>query len=93
MNKTTTIVIGDPSKTSTSNPIVFDCVLNNVTPEVTQGRDILKKTYQVPGDFNFVELICKGYFNHKDLMFAYTDAGNRSAGFLFIGNWNDGIVA
>ena len=68
--------------TQISNPIKFELLL-----------DVFLKPQNstcIPGQFNYIELICKNYNSSKDLMFAYIE--NRSDGVLFIGKWNDGIV-
>jgi len=45
-----------------------------------------------PKEFSNIELIAMNfsYANHPDLMFAYNK--NRSAGILYLGKWNDGVV-
>jgi hypothetical protein len=45
-----------------------------------------------PNDFNYIELVSKGYAAGMDLMFAYDRPEERESGVLYIGYWNDGIV-
>lgn len=46
-----------------------------------------------PCDFQYIELICKNYtLSAGDLMFAYDDPEAREDGFLFLGDFGDGIV-
>lgn len=45
-----------------------------------------------PKEWEFIELVSKGYGSDMDLMFAYDAPEDRAEGFLFIGYWNDGVV-
>jgi hypothetical protein len=45
----------------------------------------------IPEDWDVIELICRGNYMGKDLMFAY-DKGERSNGYLYLGHFNDGVV-
>lgn len=52
----------------------------------------LSKTSLQPIDFKNIELVCREYAGKGtyDIMFAYDD--NRSAGSLYLGHFNDGVV-
>ena len=46
-----------------------------------------------PCHFQYIELICKNYtLSAGDLMFAYDDPEVREDGFLFLGDFGDGII-
>lgn len=82
------IILGDIPKEKKGKPIVFKQFL-------TTDLEIIENisTY-TPEDFEVIELICKDYNSNKhnsyDLMFAYDK--DRSEGYLFLGQFNDGIV-
>jgi hypothetical protein len=84
---TKTIVIGELVQKQ-KNPIVFLYLLNHCSPK----GSILEKSTEYPHNYKFIELIASNYNDGCDLMFAYNDPLDRSAGVLYIGHWNDGVV-
>ena len=86
-------IIGDKPKTHKYSGIRFmKCLDSNYKME---GGILLMNQPRV---YDEIELICRDYTNTgmygkpgMDLMFAY-DAEGRSAGVLFLGWFNDGIV-
>jgi hypothetical protein len=89
--KTETIVIGNQKLGRELIPIKFNYLLNSVS--AVDGDDILLTATEEANQYNYVELICLNYHCGKDLIFAYMDPNDRTNGMLFIGKWNDGIVA
>lgn len=82
------IEIGKNQNNQTKVPIVFDYVMDMPPPN---AETFIKSDY-IPSYFKYIELVCRDYFDCKDLMFAYDDPEVRSEGFLFVGNWNDGVI-
>jgi hypothetical protein len=87
-------IIGEQQSEKTKTAIEFKCFLNSVNPN---GDHILypatnERPLPFPHSYNFIELICRDYTTDSDLMFAYNDPNDRSAGRLYIGNFNDGVV-
>jgi len=88
-------IIGDKPKTHKYSGIRFVKYLNS-DYEMVGG---MHRSSIQTNAYDEIELICRDYTNtgmygHKpgmDLMFAY-DAKGRSAGVLFLGWFNDGIV-
>jgi len=88
-------IIGDKPKTHKYSGIRFVKYLNS---DYKMEGGMHRSSIQASA-YDEVELICRDYTNtgmysHKpgmDLMFAY-DAEGRSAGVLFLGWFNDGIV-
>lgn len=92
--KTQVTIIGEQPVKKTKNVIKFHCYLNSVNPN---GDNILypatnERPLPFPHSYNFIELICRDYTADSDLMFAYNDPNDRSAGRLFIGKFNDGVA-
>lgn len=82
---TKTIIIGDEQQKK--KPIEFHKFLflnDDGEIELIDGFDTR------PSDYLTIELISLKYSEDFDLMFAHR--GNRSAGCLFLGKWNDGVV-
>jgi len=81
------IVLGEAlSKEKT--PITFSSIL-------TYGKFHDATDQRYPKDFEYLELIAKGYTNdtiEPDIIFAYNDPKKRNEGYLFLGKWNDGVV-
>jgi hypothetical protein len=85
---TKTIIIGEKPSTKEVKKIEFDTFLteDNIFEECANVG-------LIPSSFKFIELITKKYnMDNQDLMFAYDDPNDRSAGFLMLGWWNNGIV-
>lgn len=85
---TETIVLGVPKERA--DKIVFEKILTDDL-EVTPSNSY---AWNKPSEWNYVELICKDYsgVGSYDLIFAYNDPDNRSAGVLYLGHWNGGVV-
>jgi hypothetical protein len=85
-NMTKTIVLGAEHPKTEKTKIKFIKVLS--------GWYEVEEAYSsgTPDDFNYIELVSKGYAQVMDLMFAYDDPDKRKDGVLYIGYWNDGIV-
>lgn len=86
-------VIGEESTPKNLTPIEFKYFLNFSSPQEKKGESILPVSEMdetKPSDYKFIELICKDYLDN-DLMFAHN--GKRSDGILYMGKWNDGVVA
>lgn len=82
---TKTIIIGRPSKTQPKKEIEFTKFLNST--------GVVTGCVAKPHNYKYIELICKNYYEGFDLMFAYDGSKDRSAGVLYIGHWNAGIVS
>ena len=87
-------IIGDKPKTHKYSGIRFVKYLNSA---YKMEGGMHRSSIQASA-YDEVELICRDYTNNRmygkpgmDLMFAY-DASGRSAGVLFLGWFNDGIV-
>ena len=87
-------IIGDKPKTHKYSGIRFVKYLNSAYK--MEGH--MHPSCIQPSAYDEIELICRDYTNTgmynkpgMDLMFAY-DASGRSAGVLFLGWFNDGIV-
>lgn len=81
--KTKVTIIGKQDNQSRLKSIVFSSVLL---------KDFqVKDTETKPREYKNIELICVNYSSYRDLMFAYDD--DRSEGYLYLGHFNDGIVA
>jgi hypothetical protein len=50
-------------------------------------------TVTSPREYKFIELIAPKYFSDYDVMFAYNNPDLRSYGSMYLGFWNDGVVA
>lgn len=87
---TTTIVIGEIKESKKLTPIKFERVLNNVGSIGALSAVI--EAGSSPGDYNYIELVCKNYQPGNDVMFAYNNPFRRENGMLYIGKWNDGVV-
>jgi len=83
--KTTLIVVGETVTPSTLKPITFHRVL-------TIDGDVVDSSGN-PHQFKFVELISRGYSDKFDVMFAYDTPELRRCGTVFLGKWNDGVLA
>lgn len=79
---TKTIIIGGEQQKK--KPIKFHKFLNE------KGGIEFVGGLSKPSDYLTIELISLKYGEDFDLMFAYR--GDRSAGVLFLGKWNDGVV-
>lgn len=79
------IVLGEEEQKKERRPISFDKALDT---------DPIKFTTSInnPSTYGIIELICRNYEQGTDLMFAYDKGENRSAGVLYLGQWNDGFV-
>jgi hypothetical protein len=87
---TKVIVIGGDEVQNEKKQIVFERMLNDATGN---SDDALKRVEDVfPDQYNYIELICRNYQKDCDLMFAYNEKNDRSAGVLFIVRFNDGVV-
>ena len=85
---TKTIVIGEVGQAKKRAPINFDKLLG-------ENLKFESAEYCNPNDYKYIELVCRNYDGEgkgTDVMFAYDNPTNRSAGVLFIGQWNDGFV-
>ena len=87
-------IIGDKPKTHKYSGIRFVKYLNS---DYKMEGEMHRSCIQASA-YDEIELICRDYTNTgmwnkpgMDLMFAY-DASGRSAGVLFLGWFNDGIV-
>ena len=93
--KTTTIVLGDTTKSNKYKHIKFiKCITIDYLSDAFANEGP-SDAYKVPKDYNYIELICKDYSesgNSKDIMFAYDNADERSSGVLYIGYWNEGTI-
>jgi len=87
---TKTIILGKPTYADVKRSIEFftHIYVRDVFEASSEQVDELSQ----PHEWGFIELICKDYAPHLDLMFAYDDAGDRSNGCLMVGCWNDGVV-
>ena len=86
MTKTKCIVLGDPNQKK--KPIEFVLYIDN---KKTECANRVTKSYDKPGDLNYIELIKKAYNpSDYDIMYAYTS--NRDDGCLYLGHWNDGVA-
>jgi hypothetical protein len=96
------IVLGEQELVGKA-PIQFTyCLITDsvykANPEDNHCCEMLP-TNDTPTQYDNIELICKCYTAgenrngpYYDLMFAYHDGENRSAGTIYLGYWNDGIV-
>ena len=81
---TKTIIVGE-SEHKEQKPIEYKMHMShNFELKSGAGYD--------PSQSKYIELICKRYNGHSDLMFAYNDPNKRSDGLLYVGHWNDGVV-
>jgi hypothetical protein len=87
---TKTIILGKPTYADVKRSIEFftHIYVRDVDESLTEQVD----KFSQPHHWCYIELICKDYAPHLDLMFAYDDAGDRSEGCLMVGRWNDGVV-
>ena len=94
--KTQVMIIGEQPVKKTKNAIKFQCYLNDVNPDsdniLYHATDEYESPFPFPHSYNFIELICRDYLIGSDLMFAYNDPNDRSAGRLYIGKFNDGVA-
>lgn len=84
---TKVIILGEEPKKECKEKIKAIHLLN---------EDLEKEKYIVDDgslvQFEIIELVCRNYYNgDMDLLFAY-DKGDRSAGALYLGHFNDGVV-
>ena len=87
---TTTIVLGaERTKTKKYTDIKFIKMLTGDFRVETTDRVVLSNR---PEEWEFIELVSKGYGSDMDVMFAYDAPDEREDGYLFIGYWNDGVV-
>lgn len=77
-------VIGSKARPKELKPIEF-CSYFNVVKGTCSATAL-------PGNYNYIELICLNYQGQLDLMFAYADASDRNDGALYLGKFNDGVV-
>ena len=91
MNTKCTVIGEESAPKKELIPIEFKYFLNFDSPK-EQKNSVLPvgELDGKPSDYLFIELICKDYVAN-DLMFAHN--GNRSEGVLYMGKWNDGVVA
>jgi hypothetical protein len=94
MNATKTIVIGHAGCLPVKQSISFKHYLEHNVDEPESLKLVSTKgTLGLdPSEFKYIELICSGYTEGCDLMFAYVNPNKRDHGVLFIGKWNDGVV-
>jgi len=59
------------------------------------GGSTIDDTVTLPSEYKFIELIAPKYFyfSDYDVMFAYNNPDLRSYGSMYLGFWNDGVVA
>ena len=79
-------IIGDKPKTNELKKIEF---FKGLTEKGVIDTDINQIN---PSEFNYIEVICLGYSNDFDLLFAYDDENKRHYGILYLGKFNDGVV-
>ena len=92
---TTVIVLGTHTKSNKYKHIKFIKYISVDNLSDAFANNGLNDAYKVPKDYSYIELICKDYAesgNSMDLMFAYNNADDRSAGVLYIGYWNEGTI-
>ncbi len=76
-------VIGEVTKPTKIEFLYLINVEADGTPTIAQPS-------APPGSFEYLELVCRGYNNGLDLMFAHD--GDRTKGCAYLGHFNDGIV-
>lgn len=87
-------IIGSNTQ-SVKSKIQFVGYLNNLNPTSQYSLVPCDSSTNVkcyPHDYKYIELICKGYNEGWDLMFAYNNENDRGNGTLFYGYFNDGVV-
>lgn len=88
MNTKCTVIGQETSPAKDLKLIEFKYLLNLDKPN--GGDEITESGKDKPSHYKYIELICKNYVAN-DLMFAHN--GDRSNGILYMGKWNDGVVA
>ena len=91
MNKKNTkvIVMGSSVENKPVKSIEF---VRSLSCTDSNSIDSVQDTDNLPSDYRYVELICCGYHEGYDLMFAYNNPDDRASGILYIGYFNDGVV-
>lgn len=91
---TTVIVLGKAEGCKQQKPIEFRFLMvdGHENPHLRKALPT-----DGPSNYAYVELIARNYCNvdiggRLDLMFAYNHPDNRTAGVLFLGKFNDGVV-
>ena len=84
------IVTGSGEMSTPQVPIVFKYFLESVLPPV--GRVSTGTASTQPRDYDNVQLLRKGYGGGYDVMYAW-DAKAPTGGLVYLGHWNDGVVA
>jgi hypothetical protein len=74
-------IIGEATPIEKKKPIQF------VRAIYSNGLGIPTR---IPHEWGNIELICRGYIDGSDLMFAYNN--KRKDGMAYLGYFNDGIV-